>query len=51
MMSTVKLKTGETIELPFAKMQQFVAEHPELIEKQQSEFPKRRKYSQTTAAS
>lgn len=49
-MATALLKTGETIELPFAQMQQFVAEHPELIEKQPSEMPRRRKYSKAAAS-
>ena len=49
-MATALLKTGETVKLPFEQMQQFVAEHPELIEKQHSEMPRRRKYSKTTAS-
>ena len=49
-MATALLKNGDTIEFPFEQMQQFVAEHPELIEKQQSEMPRRRKYSKTTAS-
>lgn len=50
-MATAKLKTGETIELPFEEMQQFVAENPELIEKQPSQMPRRRQYSKAVVAS
>ncbi|GAC1463924.1 MAG: hypothetical protein NVS2B14_06050 [Chamaesiphon sp.] len=38
-MAIAKLKSGETIELPFDEMLDFVAEHSELIEKQKSDFP------------
>jgi hypothetical protein len=48
-MAVAKLKTGETINLPFEEMQKFVADHPELIEKQQSELPRRRIYSKSAA--
>jgi hypothetical protein len=49
-MTIAKLKTGEMVELPFEEMQQFVAENPELIEKQQSQLPRRRQYSKAVAA-
>lgn len=49
-MATALLKTGEIIELPFEQMQQFVAEHLELIERKHSQMPRRRKYSKTTAS-
>lgn len=50
-MAIAKLKTGETIELSFEEMQQFVAENPELIEKQPSQMPRRRQYSKAVVAS
>ncbi len=47
-MAIAKLKTGETIELPFAEMQKFLAENPELLEKQQSKLPRnRRRYAES----
>ncbi|NJM74672.1 MAG: hypothetical protein HC852_01595 [Acaryochloridaceae cyanobacterium RU_4_10] len=49
-MATARLKTGETIEKPFEEMQQFVAENPELIEKQPSQMPRRRQYSKAAVA-
>ena len=47
-MATALLKNGETLELPFVQMQQFITEHPELIEKQISVMPRRRKYSKAS---
>jgi hypothetical protein len=44
-MATAKLKTGETIELPFEEMLTFIVQNGDLIEKQQSQMPRRRKYS------
>lgn len=43
-MATAKLKTGETIELPFEEMLIFIAQNSELIQDQHSEtpMPKRR---------
>jgi hypothetical protein len=49
-MAIAKLKNGETIELPFEEMQRFVAENPELIEKQPSQLKRRRQYSKTVVA-
>jgi hypothetical protein len=43
-MAIAKLKTGETIELPFEEMLTFIAQNPDLIQEQHSEtpLPKRR---------
>jgi hypothetical protein len=43
-MAIAKLKTGETVELPFEDMLTFIAQNPNLIQEQHSEtpIPKRR---------
>jgi hypothetical protein len=50
-MAIAKLKTGETIELPFEEMLTFIVQNGDLIEKQQSQMPRRRLYSKAVAAS
>jgi hypothetical protein len=43
-MATAKLKTGETIELPFEAMLNFIVQNPDSIQEKYSEvqMPKRR---------
>lgn len=39
-MATAKLKSGETVDLPFEEMLEFIARNEHLIEKQSSSNPR-----------
>jgi len=39
-MATAKLKSGETVDLPFDEMLEFIAKNEHLIEKQSSSNPR-----------
>lgn len=44
------LKTGETVELPFEEMVEYVTRHPELIQEQEFENPLPPRRSQSKEA-
>jgi hypothetical protein len=44
-MTIAKLKTGETVELPFEKMLTFIAQNPDFIQEQHSETPMPKRHS------